>query len=107
KIVTSVDDHDHVDQGGLKHRFAADGFEALSLAVLALNATTLGIPCIYYGTEQGLDGEGAGDSADRYIREALFGGEFGAFRSRQRHVFDEGHPLYREPAHTHGLPRPP
>jgi len=31
---------------------------------MALNATTLGIPCIYYGTEQMFDGEGGGDGAD-------------------------------------------
>jgi glycosidase len=103
KIVTSVDDHDHVDQGGQKHRFCADGFEKLALPVLALNATTLGIPCIYYGTEQRLDGEGGGDGADRYIREAMFGGEFGAFRSRDRHVFDEKQPVYRELAKIHDL----
>jgi hypothetical protein len=32
--------------------------------------------------------------ADRYVREAMFGGGFGAFRSRGRHVFDEAAPLY-------------
>ena len=63
------------------------------LSALALNATTLGIPCIYYGTEQGFDGEG-GD--DRYIREAMFGGAFGPFRSRDRHCFDEDGTVYRE-----------
>src|SRR5262249_15593627 len=57
KLVTSVDDHDHLDEGEHKHRFSAGGFEKLALAVLALNATTLGIPCIYYGTEQLFDGE--------------------------------------------------
>ena len=103
RIVTSVDDHDHVDQGSRKHRFCAGGFEKLALPVLAVNATTLGIPCIYYGTEQCLDGEGGGDSADRYIREAMFGGEFGAFRSRHRHVFDEDHPVYRELARIHAV----
>jgi glycosidase len=105
KIVTSVDDHDHVDQGSQKHRFCAGGFEKFALAVLALNATTLGIPCIYYGTEQRLDGEGGGDSSDRYIREAMFGGEFGAFRSRARHVFDENQRVYRELAKVHELRR--
>jgi glycosidase len=61
--------------------------------VLALNTTTLGIPCIYYGSEQGFDGQGG---SDRYIREAMFGGAFGAFRSRQRHFFDEDEPVYQE-----------
>src|SRR5262249_26466614 len=79
--------------------------DKFALAVLALNATTLGIPCIYYGTEQRLDGEGGGDVSDRYIREAMFGGEFGAFRSRGRHVFDENQRVYRELANVHELRR--
>ena len=62
-------------------------------APLALNALTLGIPCIHYGSEQGLDGEGGNE---RYIREAMFGGDFGAFRSRGRHGFDESHSIYVE-----------
>ncbi len=105
KLVTSVDDHDHVDQGDHKRRFCAGGFEKLALAVLAFNATTVGIPCIYYGTEQLFDGEGAGNSADRYIREAMFGAEFGPFRSRGHHCFNEDQPVYREIARIHRLRR--
>jgi len=94
KVVTLYDDHDQVRKGNSKARFCAgDNFTSLALNALALNALTLGIPCIYYGSEQGLDG--AGDN-DRYIREALFGGTFGAFRSRNRHCFDEAHPVYGE-----------
>ena len=52
----------------------------------------MGIPCIYYGAEQLFDGAGGGDGADRYIRETMFGGEFGAFRSKQRHFFREDGP---------------
>jgi len=101
KVVTSVDDHDHVDQGTQKHRFCAFGFANMALAVLALNATTLGISCIYYGTEQLFDGEGGGDGSDRYIREAMFGGEFGAFRSRGRHCFDESQPVFQQIGDVH------
>ena len=94
KIVTLFDDHDQVRKGQHKARFCADDAgKKLLLNALALNATTLGIPCIYYGTEQGFDG--AGDN-DRYIREAMFGGMFGAFRSCDRHCFDEDPPVYRE-----------
>lgn len=94
KVVTMVDDHDQVWKGNDKARFCArDHGAELALAALALNATTLGIPCIYYGSEQAFDGQG---DNDRYIREAMFGGEFGAFRSRRRHCFAEDHPLYRE-----------
>lgn len=42
---------------------------------------------------QSFDGEG-GD--DRYLRECMFGGPFGAFRSRGAHFFDEENPVYRE-----------
>lgn len=94
KVVTLYDDHDQVRKGNSKARFCADALgRRLALNALALNATTLGIPCIYYGSEQGFDGRG-GD--DRYIRESMFGGAFGAFRSRDRHCFDEDGPLYRE-----------
>ena len=88
KVVTLYDDHDQVRKGSHKARFCAGdpAWTRQALNVLALNATTLGIPCIYYGSEQCFDGEG---DSDRYIREAMFGGEFGAFRSRQRHFFNE------------------
>ena len=94
KIVTLFDDHDQVRKGPHKARFCADDAgKKLLLNALALNATTLGIPCIYYGTEQSFDGAGEND---RYIRESLFGGMFGAFRSCDRHFFDEDTPVYRE-----------
>jgi glycosidase len=94
-VVTNVDDHDLIRQGAVKSRLCAT-FEGRSLAlgVLALNVLSLGIPCLYYGTEQRLDGSGGPPVADRYVREAMFGGGFGAFRSRGRHVFDEAAPLY-------------
>ena len=90
KVVTMIDDHDQVRKGENKARFCAnDQGERLILSAIALNLCTLGIPCIYYGSEQKFDGAGGGDGADRYIREAMFGGNFGAFRSRNRHCFDE------------------
>jgi glycosidase len=94
KVVTMVDDHDQVRKGERKARFCADAVPpSLMLSVLALNATTLGIPCIYYGSEQLFDGEGGND---RYLRECMFGGRFGAFRSRDRHCFNEESWVYRE-----------
>ena len=96
-VVTGFDDHDNVRQDGVRSRFCADPEgPALVLAAFALTVTTLGIPCVYYGDEQCLDGSGGGPDADRYLREAMFGREFGAFRSRDRHVFDSGRPVYRE-----------
>jgi glycosidase len=94
KVVTMIDDHDQIRKGNQKARFCAnDEGEKLILAAMALNLCTLGIPCIYYGSEQGFDGAGGGD---RYIREAMFGGAFGPFRSRGRHCFDEKSPIYGE-----------
>jgi len=84
-VVTGFADHDHI--GRAKRRFCADtdAWKAL-VGAIALDALTLGIPCVYYGTEQGFDGEG-GD--DRALREAMFGGAYGSFESRDRHFFDE------------------
>ncbi|GAA4457815.1 alpha-amylase family glycosyl hydrolase [Nibrella saemangeumensis] len=94
RVVTMVDDHDQVRKGENKARFcAAAGTDQQLVAVVALNVTTLGIPCLYYGTEQRFDGHGKND---RYLREAMFGGEFGAFRSRNRHFFDEDNEAYRK-----------
>src|SRR5262249_58711982 len=95
--------HDRGRRGDQKARFCADREgRALALNALALNATTLGIPCIYYGSEQCFDGQGG---SDRYIREAMFGGEFGAFRCRQRHCFDESGRVYQELAKILALRR--
>lgn len=95
-LVTMFDDHDKV--GRPKRRFAGDkanrGYELL-IPALALNLTTLGVPCIYYGTEQGFDGDG---DNDRFLRECMFGGPFGSLQSTGRHFFDEQHEVYRAAA---------
>ena len=97
KVVTFFNDHDQVSKGANKARFCADSDAAkLVLNALALNMTTLGIPSIYYGTEQSFNGHGGGDGADRYIREAMFGGEFGSFESKGFHFFNEDSRVYQE-----------
>lgn len=94
-IVTLCDDHDQVRKGENKARFCGDtlnrGYAHLP-AVVALNLTTMGIPCLYYGTEQAFNG--AGDN-DRYLRECMFGGKFGSLQSTERHFFNEEHEIYR------------
>lgn len=94
-VVTLFDDHDQVRKGNNKGRFCGDkvndGYAHLK-AVLGLNLTSMGIPCIYYGTEQGFDG--AGDN-DRYLRECMFGGTFGSLQSTSRHFFNEDSDIYR------------
>lgn len=102
--VSILDDHDMVGRDG-KHRFAAgnpipNSPEQVAHAV-GVQLTTLGVPCLYYGTEQAFDGtETRHDPAidagfeDRYIREAMFGGDFGPFQTAGCHFFDPGHPTY-------------
>ena len=94
KVVTVLDDHDQVRNGDHKARFAATRPPVpLALAALALNATTLGIPCVYYGSEQYFDGAGG---SDRYLRECMCGAAFGAFRTKERHFFREDTWLFGE-----------
>jgi hypothetical protein len=86
-----------VSKGADKARFCADANAAkLVLNALALNVLTLGIPCVCYGTEQSFNGHGGGDGADRYIREAMFGCEFGSYESKQVHFFDEENRVHEE-----------
>lgn len=94
-VVTMFDDHDMVSQDGeFKYRFSADeSSQDLLSNCLFLNVFTSGIPCIYYGTEQGFDGQGP---SDKYIRENMFGKKFGAFRTQNRHFFDDKNIIYKE-----------
>jgi glycosidase len=105
-IVTVVDDHD-MSSRPVKERFAARG-DAANLYhqvahVIGVQLTTPGIPAIYYGTEQAFDGsesnhdyeiESTRFAGDRYVREAMFGGDFGAFRTKGCHFFNRTHPTY-------------
>ena len=94
KVVTMFDDHDQVRKGEHKARFcAADQGWRVVLNALALNACTLGIPCVYYGSEQSFNGAG---NSDRYLRECMFGGPFGSLQSHQRHFFHEQLWVYPE-----------
>jgi glycosidase len=82
-FVTFLDNHDQ----HARFRFSPDGgpspFDAQVVLGVALLMTLQGIPCLYYGTEQGLSGAGDGDGA---VREALWG---------KAGAFDAGHPLYQ------------
>ena len=91
--VSILDDHDHVF--GEKVRFSAeipDSYAVKDYQVVvptAIQLFTLGIPCIYYGTEQAFSGpaqsqlgylsaegwKNGGNHGDRYLREAMFGPE--------------------------------
>jgi len=54
----------------------------------------MGIPCIYYGTEQEFDSGGHPSSSDLVLRESMFGGSFGGKCTRGHHFFDESGALY-------------
>jgi len=80
--VKIVDDHDHVC--GIKVRFSSDASSKHQVcAATAIQLLTLGIPCIYYGTEQAFAGPEKserdqylpdyGDKPDKYLRETMFG----------------------------------
>ncbi|MGB5156475.1 alpha-amylase family glycosyl hydrolase [Desulfobacterium sp. N47] len=122
KHLSVADDHDHVF--GAKLRLAVDASnDHQSAAVTAMQLFTLGIPCIYYGTEQSLAGGAEPDqrkylngwgSKDCLLREAMFGpkyprasgfagtkGEidetltgFGPHGTSGWHVFNAKHPVY-------------
>jgi hypothetical protein len=121
--VSILDDHDHVF--GEKIRFSAEASTDHQVAVgVALQLFTLGIPCIYYGTEQSFAGPESSErrflpdwrASDRYLREAMFGPRhprksgraglpvgaedldepgFGPFGTAGRHCFDAEFPTYK------------
>jgi glycosidase len=75
---------------------------------VGVQLTTLGIPCIYYGTEQAFNGsvdqhdeayeprddKGKIPFDDRYIRECMFGKDFGSYQTEGCHFFNKNHPTY-------------
>lgn len=79
--VSILDDHDHVS--GSKTRFSTDAASDHQVtAGVALQLFSLGIPCVYYGTEQAFAGPEKSErdqwlsdfgKSDRYLREAMFG----------------------------------
>ncbi len=75
--VTFLDNHD------LSGRFHNKNFPAQTKMALTLLMAMQGIPCIYYGTEQGLDGNG---DRREYAREALWG---------IANAFSDQHELYQ------------
>ena len=105
-IVAVLDDHD-MSSRGHKQRFAANGSADViylqAAHAVAAQFTMPGMPSIYYGTEQAFDGnedyhdygiEPKRFAEDRYVREAMFGGDFGAFGTTGCHFFNPHHPTY-------------
>jgi len=104
KVVTLVDDHDQVRKGGSKMRFCGDQqYCDLAFNVVATQLTTMGIPCIYYGTEQEFDSGGRLSGSDVVLRENMFGGSFGGKCTRGHHFFDQSGALYEALSKLIGL----
>ncbi len=82
-FVTFLDNHDQ--NARLRYVDPADPsrYDGQTTLALACLFTLQGIPCLYYGTEQGLSGRG---DRPEYVREALWGKE---------KAFDVHHPFYR------------
>jgi glycosidase len=96
QVITLVDDHDQVRKGTEKCRLCGDSrFHDLAFNAIATQLTTMGIPCIYYGSEQGFDSGGRANTSDLVLRENMFGGRFGGLGTEGRHFFDEDSELYR------------
>jgi glycosidase len=89
--VSILDDHDHVFgsklrfSAGIPDRSAVKDYQVA--AATAFQLFTLGVPCLYYGTEQAFAGpaqnqleflrsegwDDGGNGGDRFLREAMFG----------------------------------
>jgi len=82
-FVTFLDNHDQHTR--IRYSDPADPtrFDGQAAAALASLFSLQGIPCVYYGTEQGLSGSG---DADQDVREALWG---------KPNAFDETSTFYR------------
>ena len=82
-FVTFLDNHDMRQRFYYRDPANPTQFDRqLTLGIACLFGLQ-GIPCLYYGTEQGLHGSGQGDAA---VREALWG--------RGANAFDPLHPFY-------------
>jgi glycosidase len=90
-FVTFVDNHDQMARPFKRFMHGVDDWRQAVLAIGYL-LCNMGIPCIYYGTEQGFDG---GGDNDLYVREAMFGGTWGAFDTTGVHFFNTDNPIYQ------------
>jgi glycosidase len=90
--VTFLDNHDQTHRPWRRFQHGAndDRLGVMGVGYLLCN---MGIPCVYYGTEQGFDGGSA--ESDVFVRENLFGGSWGGFDTTGVHFFEPRHPIYQ------------
>ena len=93
--VTFLDNHD------LNERFHNPQFPEQTKLALTCMMTMQGISCIYYGTEQGLDGHG---DRREYVREALWSRPdgFSTTNPLYQHIKDLGQLISEQPALRYG-----
>jgi len=91
-FVTFIDNHDQIGRSPRARFLHNNPYQKQALLGIGYLLTSLGVPCLYYGTEQGFDG---GGDHDKYIRECMFGGKWGAFNTTGHHFFNPYHPLYK------------
>ncbi len=82
-FVTFLDNHDIYNRFCCYQPNNSHQYDNQVILALGCLFSLQGIPCVYYGTEQGLDG--AGDKPEA-VREALWGKE---------NAFDRQHPFYQ------------
>lgn len=82
-FVTFLDNHDLNDRFYFADPVGGGRYDDQHVLALSLLFTLQGIPCVYYGAEQGLHGRGGAREA---VREALWGAPGG---------FDEKHKFYK------------
>jgi glycosidase len=82
-FVTFLDNHDMKERFRGANTDGPDKFDPQVILGIALLFGLPGIPCLYYGTEQGLHGRG---DSDKFVREALWG---------KPNAFDVNHPFYK------------
>tara|TARA_R110002050_G_scaffold111405_3_gene224914 strand:+ start:17943 stop:19628 length:1686 start_codon:yes stop_codon:yes gene_type:complete len=85
-LVTFIDDHDQVGMD-FKHRFGHNATPEQIVAGMGFLICALGAPCIYYGTEQGFEGNGMDDL---YIREGMFDPD-----DKETNVLNQGSWIYK------------
>jgi glycosidase len=90
--VTFIDNHDQIGRSPRARFLHNDPFPRQAVLAIGYLLTNIGIPCLYYGTEQGFDG---GGDHDKYIRECMFGGNWGAFNTTGCHFFNPQHTIYQ------------
>ncbi|MDI6890833.1 MAG: alpha-amylase family glycosyl hydrolase [Thermodesulfovibrionales bacterium] len=92
-FVTFLDNHDQIGRSPRGRFLHNNPIEKQVILAIGYLLTSMGIPCIYYGTEQGFDG---GGDHDKYLRECMFGGRWGAFHTTGHHFFNTENLLYKQ-----------